>query len=94
MGGLIEKISAAYRVGIPKIFIPKSNKKDLKDLPPDILKKTKFIFVDSVDDVKKMPSQYKPSASMIDTATLHALLSAKVKVTMTLVEVLKRRPKL
>ena len=31
---------------------------------------------------------------MIDLAILHALLSAKVKVTMTLAEVLKRRPKL
>ena len=28
----------------------------------------------SVDDVKKISSQYKPSASVIDTATLHALL--------------------
>ena len=49
---------------------------------------------DSVDDVKKIPSQYKPSASVIDTTTLHALLSAKVKVMMTLAEVLKERPKL
>ena len=50
--------------------------------------------VDSVDDVKKIPSQYKPSVSVIDTTTLHALLSVKVKVTMTLAEVLKRRPEL
>ena len=51
---------------------------------------------DSVDDVKKIPSQYKPSASasVIDTATLHALLSAKVRVTMTLAEVLEKRPEL
>ena len=51
-------------------------------------------YADSVDDVKKISLQYKPSASVIDMATLHALLSAKVKVTMTLAEVLKRRPKL
>jgi ATP-dependent Lon protease len=51
VGGLIEKVSAAYRAGVPKVLIPKENKKDLKDLPPDILKKTKFIFIDSVDDV-------------------------------------------
>ncbi len=50
VGGLIEKVSAAYRAGIPKIFIPKSNKKDLKDLPADILKKTKFILIESVDE--------------------------------------------
>jgi ATP-dependent Lon protease len=51
VGGIIEKISAAYRAGIRKVFIPKENKKDLKDLPADILKRTRFIFVDCVDDV-------------------------------------------
>jgi len=51
VGGLIEKISAAYRAGIPRIFIPRENKKDLKNLPSDILKKTKFILIDTVDDV-------------------------------------------
>ena len=61
----------------------------MKELPSFIENNT-----DSVDDIKKIPSQYKPSASVIDTATLHVLLSAKVKVTMTLAEVLKRRPKL
>ena len=49
---------------------------------------------DSVDDVKKITSQYKPSALVKDTATLHALLSAKVRVTMTLAEVLEKRPEL
>ncbi|MEW5924475.1 MAG: S16 family serine protease [Candidatus Zixiibacteriota bacterium] len=51
VGGLIEKVSAAYRAGIPTVFIPKENKKELKDLPQDILKKTKFVFIESVDDV-------------------------------------------
>jgi ATP-dependent Lon protease len=51
VGGIKEKISAAYRAGIPKIFVPKENKKDLKDLPADIIKKTKFIFIDTVDEV-------------------------------------------
>jgi len=51
VGGIKEKISAAYRAGIPKILIPIENKKDLKDLPDDILKKTKFIFIETVDEV-------------------------------------------
>ena len=49
---------------------------------------------DSVNHVKKIPSQYKPSASVMDTSTLHALLSAKVRVTMTLAKVLEERPEL
>ena len=48
----------------------------------------------SIDDVNKIPSQYKPNALVIDTTTLHALLSAKVKVMMTLDKILKRRTKL
>jgi len=51
VGGLVEKISAAYRAGIRKVFIPKENKKDLKDLPDDILKKTKFVFIETVDEI-------------------------------------------
>ncbi len=51
VGGLVEKISAAYRAGIRKVFVPKENKKDLKDLPDDILKKTKFIFIETVDEI-------------------------------------------
>jgi ATP-dependent Lon protease len=64
VGGIKEKISAAYRAGIPKIIIPRENKKDLKDLPDDIIKKTKFVFIDTVDEVFEkglldfMPSSY------------------------------------
>jgi ATP-dependent Lon protease len=51
VGGLIEKISAAYRAGIKTVFIPRGNKKELKNMPPDIIKKTKFIFIETVDEV-------------------------------------------
>jgi ATP-dependent Lon protease len=64
VGGIKEKISAAYRAGITKILVPKENKKDLRDLPADILKKTKFVFIDTIDEVfdkgllNFMPSNY------------------------------------
>ena len=64
VGGIKEKISAAYRAGIPKILVPKENRKDLRDLPADILKKTKFVFIDTIDEVfdkgllNFMPSNY------------------------------------
>ena len=48
----------------------------------------------SVDDIRKIPSQYKLSISMLDTTTLHALLSAKVRVIMTLAKVLEKKPEL
>lgn len=51
VGGIKEKMSAAYRAGVKTILLPRENKKDLKDLPPDIIQKTKFIFIESVDEV-------------------------------------------
>ena len=33
--------------------------------------------VDNVDDIRKIPSQYKSSTSMLDMESLHAWLSAK-----------------
>lgn len=51
VGGLREKVSAAYRAGITNIALPKENEKDLKDLPKEILRRTKFIFIERVDEL-------------------------------------------
>ena len=55
VGGIKEKISAAYRAGIRTILIPSENKKDLKDLPSDIIKKTKFIFIKTRPEISNLP---------------------------------------
>ena len=55
IGGLKEKILAAYREGIKTVLIPKENEKDLKDedkgIPDEVLKKIEVITVDHVDQV-------------------------------------------
>ena len=51
IGGLKEKILAAHRGGIKKVIIPKENEKDLKEIPPIILKQIKIILADHMDDV-------------------------------------------
>ncbi len=51
VGGLKEKIAAAYRAGIYKIVMPKQNVKDLKELPRSIAKKMRYIPVENVDEV-------------------------------------------
>lgn len=50
IGGLKEKVLAAHRAGIKKIILPKNNKKDLIDIPKEITKELKFIFIDRIDD--------------------------------------------
>jgi len=38
IGGLKEKVIAAHRAGLKTIIIPKENKKDLVELPKEVLK--------------------------------------------------------
>ncbi len=55
IGGLKEKILAAYREGIRIVLIPKENEKDLRDrdtgVPQEILKQIEVLTVDHVDQV-------------------------------------------
>jgi len=53
VGGLKEKILAAYQSGIKTIIIPKDNFKNLEDLPNDIKKRLKFVMVNNLDEVLK-----------------------------------------
>lgn len=51
IGGLREKVIGAHRAGIRKIILPKENKKDLEEIPDELKKEIKFIFVENYDEV-------------------------------------------
>ena len=51
IGGIKEKVIAAHRVGLKTIISPKDNKKDLEDVPKEVLRDLKFIFVSHMDEV-------------------------------------------
>lgn len=51
VGAVKEKIFAAHRAGIYTIVLPKENEKDLADIPQEIRKDMKFVFVRSIDEV-------------------------------------------
>jgi len=53
IGGLKEKVLAAYREGIKTVLFPESNKKDLVDIPESIRKKIEMIPVAHMDEVIK-----------------------------------------
>lgn len=51
IGGLREKLLAAKRAGITSVIIPAANKKDLSEVPGEILKDLKLLFVTNIDEV-------------------------------------------
>ena len=51
VGGVVEKILAARRRGIPQIILPKDNKKDLQDLPKTARRDVSITFVEDMSDV-------------------------------------------
>ncbi|RKX18035.1 MAG: endopeptidase La [Candidatus Zixiibacteriota bacterium] len=64
VGGLNEKLLAAKRLKIFKIIVPDKNRKDIKELPPELLEGLDIHFVKQVKDVIKLAlleSPYKNS---------------------------------
>ncbi len=54
IGGLKEKTLAAYRSGVETLILPKENQKDMVEIPDEIKKKIKFVFVETMDQVLKL----------------------------------------
>ncbi len=51
IGGLKEKLLAAHRSGISLVIIPKENRKDLREVPRRVLKATRIVLVEHMDEV-------------------------------------------
>jgi ATP-dependent Lon protease len=51
IGGVKEKVLAAYRIGIHEVILPAANEKDLYKIPKEIREKITFHFVENVDEV-------------------------------------------
>lgn len=54
IGGIKEKVIAAHRAGLKLIIMPKTNKKDLEEIPKYIRKDMKFVFVEQMDEVIRL----------------------------------------
>jgi ATP-dependent Lon protease len=60
---LKEKALAAYRAGVETLILPKENQKDLVEIPEEIKKKIKFVFVDTMDQVLELALDKKKRSS-------------------------------
>lgn len=67
IGGVKEKMLAAYRAGVKTVILPKENKKDMSEIPPEIKKKIKFKFVSDVGEVLRLALDKKPAGKVKKT---------------------------
>jgi len=51
VGGIKEKLMAAYRHGIKKVYLPKGNKSDIEKIPEEVLEKMNLRFVDNTEEL-------------------------------------------
>ncbi|MCC5014164.1 MULTISPECIES: endopeptidase La [Legionella] len=76
IGGLKEKLLAAHRGGIKHVIIPEENRKDLEEIPDNVLKKLTIHPVKTVEQVLELALQRSP---IVDTPipTIHEAAKGK-----------------
>ena len=66
VGGIKEKVLAAHRAGIRSVILPRRNERDIEDVPEELRKQLRFIFVDDASEV--LQHALTPSPAAVDPA--------------------------
>ncbi|MGH7638891.1 MAG: endopeptidase La [Gemmatimonadaceae bacterium] len=66
IGGVKEKVLAAYRAGIRQIVMPKANEKDLRDVPDEVCEHMVFTFAERMDEVLHLTLLPLPTREIAD----------------------------
>jgi len=63
IGGVKEKVLGARRAGVQTVILPERNKKDFReDVPEEVQKELRFVFVDDVKEVLNLALEPAPAA--------------------------------
>jgi ATP-dependent Lon protease len=62
IGGVKEKVLAAHRAGLKTVLLPQRNEVDLEDVPEEVRKDIKFVFIETVSDAIDAALEAKPTA--------------------------------
>jgi ATP-dependent Lon protease len=66
IGGVKEKVLAAYRAGLREVILPKGNEKDLRDVPPEVRANMAFTFAATMDEVLRLALLPAPEPELAD----------------------------
>ena len=66
IGGVKEKVLAAYRAGLREVILPKANEKDLRDVPDEVRANMAFTFVQTMDEVLRLALMARPTLVVAD----------------------------
>ncbi len=68
IGGVKEKVLAAYRAGLRQVVMPSANEKDLRDIPDEVRGHMAFTFVSTMDEVLHLMLMQMPEPVLADSA--------------------------
>jgi ATP-dependent Lon protease len=83
IGGVKEKVLAGHRNGLRTIILPKRNEQDIDDVPEEIKKTMKFVFVETVDEVLDSALETKRKSTRTRPAKPTAKKKAAARKTRT-----------
>jgi len=63
VGGIKDKVLAAFRAGITEVVLPRENDKDLEEIPAEVRDRIEIHLVDSMDDVLRLALDGQPRAA-------------------------------
>ena len=68
---------AAYRAGLREVLLPKTNEKDLRGIPDEVVNSMTFTFVSTMDEIIHLALQPKPPGTLADSAEPHGDVPAQ-----------------
>jgi ATP-dependent Lon protease len=77
IGGVKEKVMAAYRAGLRQVLLPKANEKDLRGIPDEVVSSMTFTFVSTMDEIIHLALLAKGPGSLADAAEPHGDVAPK-----------------
>ncbi|HYU54391.1 MAG TPA: S16 family serine protease, partial [Gemmatimonadaceae bacterium] len=77
IGGVKEKVMAAYRAGLRQVLLPKANEKDLRGIPDEVVNSMTFTFVSTMDEIIHLALLPKPPGHYADSIEPHGDVPAK-----------------